>query len=113
MELHRLQSPDKKVAAVLIREDGGGAAGTRTLYLYLIDTADDQDLKKPVLVATACDDLALVWSDARTLEIGYKPRCDIRQFTNRWWLPPPKTDPERIDAVEMVLRRGSQGIGRQ
>lgn len=105
-EINRLPSPDGKVTAVLVREDGGGAAGTRVLYLYLVESSDHETLDDPILTAVACDDLKLTWSDAQTLTIGYKPRCVVRGFTSSWYRPSTtKTESSDLDRRDLILVR--------
>jgi hypothetical protein len=84
-ELGRTPSPDHQVAAVLVREDAGGAAGSTAYYLYLTDSQSKKELDHPNLIGTRCEGLAIAWRDNMTLQVGYDSKCVIRQFLNRWY----------------------------
>lgn len=51
-EISRLVSPDHQTNAVLVREFGGGAAGSSNYYMYLTAADDKQELSQPNLAAS-------------------------------------------------------------
>jgi len=78
-------SPDKAISAVVIREDAGGAAGSRAYFVYLQRAGRKPELKAPVFSATRCESLVPVWKDVSTMEIQYSADCRIFGFRNYWY----------------------------
>lgn len=103
-EVARSASPNGRVTAVLVREAGGGAAGSSLSYIYLVDSTGSSALKNPSLTASRCDSLSMKWVDARLLQIGYSPTCEIKRFENLWYSPAATANAQAAD-VELVLQR--------
>jgi len=82
-EMARATSPDHKATAVLVREFGGGAAGSSNYYLYFASTEGKEELKRPNLTASECDSISIGWASDLVLQLHYS-RCVIRQFENYW-----------------------------
>jgi hypothetical protein len=81
----RLTSPNGQLDAVIIREDGGGAAGGWEWYVYIVAKGSGVDESKahPVFNAGTLTGAKLVWDQEHLLEIHYDVAY-INQFTNIW-----------------------------
>ena len=104
-ELTRVISPDNSTVALLIREDSGGAAGSRILHVYLADIQDREPKGKPSFSATRCDEVNLIWGDARKLHVEYQQSCNIRRFHNKWYLRFSSDEELEKSIVEIILVR--------
>jgi hypothetical protein len=84
-EQARLTSPNGQLDAVLIREDGGGAAGGWEWYVYIVAKGNrvDQRHAHAIFNAGTLTDAKLVWSQEHLLQIGYNIAY-INQFSNIW-----------------------------
>ena len=84
-EESRVTSPDGQLDAVIIREDGGGAAGGWEWYVYIVAKGSGVDESKahPVFNAGTLTDEKVVWSQEHLLEIHYDIAV-INQFRNIW-----------------------------
>jgi hypothetical protein len=102
-ELARISSPDHTTLAILVWEDGGGAAGSSEHYVYVMEAGATISPNKPVLTATNCDP-SISWSDSYTLQIYYQPDCSIRQFQNKWYSASDIQN-ARHASVEIILNR--------
>ncbi len=67
----RATSPDHKATAVLVRELGGGAAGSSNYYLYFTPAEGKEELKKPNLTASGCDAISIRWVSSLVLQLHY------------------------------------------
>jgi len=83
----RVTSPNGKLDAVLIREDGGGAAGGWEWYVYIVAKGSPGVAKNahPIFNAGTLTDGTLSWSKEHLLEIHYNVAY-INQFRNLWGL---------------------------
>jgi hypothetical protein len=81
----RVTSPNGQLDAVIIREDGGGAAGGWEWYVYIVGKGSRVDEGKlhPVFNAGTLTGEKLVWHQDHLLEIYYDV-ADINQFRNLW-----------------------------
>lgn len=105
-ELARVISPDQKSIAVLIREDGGGAAGSSSSYVYLVETQGAQKIDRPTFVASRCDGLSAQWKNDTTLQVTYLSTCSIKQFVNFWYRQSSIGNTQSVTPpVEIVLVR--------
>jgi hypothetical protein len=86
-EVARVTSPNGQLDAVIIREDGGGAAGGWEWYAYIVAKASGVDQRKAhsIFHAGSLTGQKLVWSQAHLLEIHYGI-ADIEEFRNLWGL---------------------------
>lgn len=105
-EVDRKTSPDGHVTAVLMRETGGGAAGSSAYYVYLLEPNGSGKLKDASFVASRCAGLSLTWSGDHTLQLRYPSGCAIKQFVNLWYSPAAIANAQPAD-VEIVLVRNS------
>src|SRR5882757_6013286 len=80
-EIARLLSPDSRATAVLVRDVGGGAAGSGVYSLYLTEAADEK-LKTSNFEATGCAGLFIAWMSPRVLKLSYPQGCEIKRFVN-------------------------------
>lgn len=105
-EVSRATSPGNAVSAVVVREDAGGAAGSRAYFVYLQSAAPKARLDSPVVSAARCELLQPVWRDASTLEVRYSAGCRIFGFKNYWYdLSGQGRDNSTDLVVEVVLIR--------
>jgi hypothetical protein len=81
----RVASPDHRLVAVMTRDDSGGTTISSEYDVYLNQINDAASQDRPVLIATRCEKMALVWEDPRSLRIAYDGDCVIRRFVNRWY----------------------------
>ena len=83
----RVSSPNGKLDAVLIRDDGGGAAGGWEWYVYLVAKGSKVDESKAhaIFNAGTLSGEKLVWVQEHLLEIRYNIAA-INQFRNLWSL---------------------------
>ena len=83
----RVTSPNGRLDAVLIREDGGGAAGGWEWYVYIVAKGSSPVANKahPIFNAGTLTDGTLLWSHEHLLEIHYNIAY-INQFRNLWGL---------------------------
>jgi len=81
----RVTSPNGQLDAVLIRDDGGGAAGGWEWYVYIVAKGSGVDESKahPVFNAGTLTGEKLVWGQEHLLEIQYDIAY-INQFKNIW-----------------------------
>lgn len=84
-EVSRATSPGNAISAVVVREDAGGAAGSRAYFVYLQSAGRKVRLESPVVSAARCESLRPVWRDAFTLEVRYSAGCRIFGFRNYWY----------------------------
>src|SRR5882672_5090827 len=79
----RVTSPNGQLDAVIIREDGGGAAGGWEWYVYIVAKGSGVDEHKshPIFNAGTLTGQKLAWSQANLLEINYDI-ADIEHFRN-------------------------------
>jgi hypothetical protein len=103
-EVARSPSPNGRLTAVLVREAGGGAAGSSLSYVYLADSNSSGASKRASLTASRCDSLSMKWINARVLQIEYSPPCAIKQFENLWYSRDAIANARAAD-VELVLQR--------
>ena len=104
-ELHRQNSPDQKLVAVLMESITREAGGSVRADLYVNDQGIPLNLDKPVFSAVACDHVSFEWLNDYTLQIHYETVCVINQFTNRWSRPS-DVSVGRPNPIEIVLVRG-------
>jgi hypothetical protein len=85
LEEERITSPSGTLDAVLIRDDGGGAAGGWEWYVYIVAKGSPVDVKHshPVFNAGTLTGEQLRWAEEHLLEIHYDI-ADINQFKNLW-----------------------------
>src|SRR5258708_1271377 len=81
----RVTSPNGRLDAVLIREDGGGAAGGWEWYVYIVAKGNPvvRPRSRSTFNAGTLTDEKLVWTQEHLLEIHYDI-AEINQFTNIW-----------------------------
>jgi hypothetical protein len=81
----RVSSPNGQLDAVIIREDGGGAAGGWEWYVYIVAKGSGVDESKvhAVFNAGTLTGEKLVWRQEHLLEIYYD-MAYINQFSNIW-----------------------------
>ena len=84
-EAVRVTSPNGRLDAILIREDGGGAAGGWEWYVYIVAKGESVDEKNahPVFNAGTLRGEKLVWAEEHLLEIQ-DDIAYINQFRNIW-----------------------------
>jgi len=84
-EVSRVTSPNGQLDAVLICDDGGGAAGGWEWYLYIVSKGSGVDESKThaVFNAGTLTGEKLVWVQEHLLEIRYDIAY-INQFRNIW-----------------------------
>jgi hypothetical protein len=84
-EESRVTSPDGQFDAVMIREDGGGAAGRWEWYVYIVAKGNvvDESEGHAVFNAGTLTGEKLVWGQEHLLEIRYDIAY-INQFRNLW-----------------------------
>jgi hypothetical protein len=84
-EQARVTSPNGLFDAVLLREDGGGAAGGWEWYMYIAEKGKPVEQGSTHLIFNAGTLIGakLVWKQAHLLEIQYNI-ADINQFRNLW-----------------------------
>lgn len=105
-EIIRTVSPDSAIAAIVIREDSGGAAGSRAYFVYLQSANRRSRSDSPVISATHCESLKPVWKSASTLQVEYSSDCSIFGFKNHWYDVSDDVDDRSTDlTVEIVLIR--------
>lgn len=83
----RATSPNGQLDAVLIRTDGGGAAGGWEWYIFIVIKGRPVDIShsRSVFNAGTLTDCKLVWVHANLLEIHYDI-ASINEFRNIWAL---------------------------
>jgi hypothetical protein len=81
----RVTSPDGRLDAVLLREDGGGAPGGWEWYLYIVAKGSPVDERnaQPILNAGTLTEEKVVWTQAHLVEFHYDI-ADFNQFRNLW-----------------------------
>lgn len=105
-EVSRATSPGNAISAVVVREDAGGAAGSRAYFVYLQSAGRKVRLESPVVSAARCEALQPVWRDTSTLEVRYSAGCRIFGFKNYWYgLAGQGGDNSTDLVVEVVLVR--------
>jgi hypothetical protein len=105
-EVFRATLPGDAVSAVVVREDAGGAAGSRAYFVYLQSADRNVRLESPVVSATRCESLQLVWRDTSTLEVRYSAGCRIFGFKIYWYDAAARSRDNSTDpAIEVVLIR--------
>ena len=84
-EQARVTSPNGQLDGVIIREDGGGAAGGWEWYVYIVGRGNvvNEGKLHPVFNAGSLTGEKLVWHQDHLLEIQYNID-DINQFHNLW-----------------------------
>lgn len=99
-------SPDGAHVAVVLRLDGGGAAGTRSYVVNVEGSGDEEGLSATVLRAAQCETLIPTWQDNSTLIVSYGSGCLISSFENHWYAPRTRGE-SRIPAptIEIILVR--------
>lgn len=108
-ELARVVSPDQTVVATLVREDAGGAAGSRVFYVYLARIGSTPSRDGPTFTAVRCEGISLTWHGNRRLDLRYQPLCDVRQFRNHWYADSVARDDQLLQpSVEVVLVRDTE-----
>lgn len=105
-EVERIRSPDGRVTAVLMRETAGGAAGSSSYAVYLLDASKSDSLGDASFVASRCEGLSLTWSGNQTLRLNYPAGCAIKRFVNLWYSSSAITNAQPAD-VEIVLGRAA------
>lgn len=109
-EISRVELPGNAISAVVMREDAGGAAGSRAYYVYVQSAGRKVRLESPVVSAARCESLQPVWRDASTLEVWYSAGCRIFGFKNYWYdLAGQGKDNSSDLVVEVVLIRAEGG----
>jgi hypothetical protein len=105
-EVSRSTSPGNAISAVVVREDAGGAAGSRAYFVYLQSAGRKVRLESPVVSAARCESLEPVWRDTSTLEVRYPAGCRIFGFKNYWYdLSGQGSDNSTEIVIEVVLIR--------
>jgi hypothetical protein len=86
-EVARVTSPNGQLDAVMIRDDGGGAAGGWEWYVYIVakESGVDQGKSHAIFHAGTLTGEKLMWSQGHLLEIHYDI-ADIEEFRNLWGL---------------------------
>lgn len=86
-EQARVTSPNGRLDAILIREDGGGAAGGWEWYVYIVAKGTSAVPKnaQPIFNAGTLTEGSLSWGQEHLLEIHYNIAY-INQFRNLWGL---------------------------
>jgi|SRR5882724_8408091 len=105
-EVMRSSSPDGKATAVLLRQDGGGAAGSVAYELFFTEQTENKVSTQPSLVASHCEGISIAWKDETTLLVTYKPGCVIRKFTNQWYSALAIKNAQSAN-VEIILSRNT------
>ena len=84
-EQARITSPSGQLDAVLVRDDGGGAAGGWEWYIYIVAKGSpvDQANDHAIFNAGTLTDGKIVWRQEHLLEIHYA-MAYINQFRNIW-----------------------------
>ena len=85
LEEARVTSPNGRLDAVLVREDGGGAAGGWEWYVYVVakGSAVDERNSHSIFNAGTLRGEKIVWNQQHLLEIRYDI-AGINQFRNLW-----------------------------
>lgn len=84
-EVARVKSPDNSAVALIVREDAGGAAGSRAYLVYIVSERSQSDTAKLVVEASHCDGIQVLWLSRNELSVRYQPACEIFAFRNRWY----------------------------
>lgn len=81
----RITSPNGELDAVLVREDGGGAAGGWEWYVYIVTRGNPvvRPRSHSLFNAGTLTDEKIIWTQEHLLEIHYDI-AEINQFTNIW-----------------------------
>src|SRR5882672_7874352 len=84
-EESRVTSPNGQLDAVLVREDGGGAAGGWDWDVYIVANGNPvvRPRSRSLFEAGTLTDEKLTWNQDHLLEIHYDI-AEIGQFTNIW-----------------------------
>jgi hypothetical protein len=83
-EQARVSSPSGLLDAVLVREDGGGAAGGWEWYVYIVPKGSPVNSEAgPTFNAGTLTGCKLTWTSAHLLDIHYDV-VHINQFSNLW-----------------------------
>lgn len=107
-EVARVNSPDDAAAALIIREDVGGAAGSRGYLVYIVPERSQSKAGEPVVEASHCDGIHVEWLSRNTLSVRYQSTCEIFAFRNRWYDRVKDGDASaRVKSVEIILDRDS------
>lgn len=104
-ELQRVISPDGSYVAIVERLDGGGAAGTRSYVLMIMNKGSDKRLNTTLLKATQCESMMPVWEDDATLVVSYDAYCHVRNFQNYWQVHSTKGERQVVTTIEIILKR--------
>ena len=82
-EQARLASPDRRVEAVWVQIDGGGATTDFAYHLYIVRFGDKPKRGRQLLIADRINNLKMLWREPRRLEISYDS-ARIFNFFNFW-----------------------------
>ena len=83
-ELSRVLSPDRRVEAVVVRNDGGGATIGYTYSVSIVPKGGSTEYEEDVITTKKTDSLSVKWLKNRWLEI-HMAEGVILNFTNFWW----------------------------
>jgi hypothetical protein len=114
-EENRVTSPNGQLDAVLVREDGGGAAGGWEWYVYIV--AKGSPVVRPrshvLFNAGTLTGERIIWTQEHLLEIHYEI-ASINQFTNIWGSSEIQKDAEGRNEylVEIRLAPSSRDFSR-
>lgn len=107
-EVARVNSPDDSAVALIVREDEGGAAGSRAYLIYIVSGRSKSDTARLVVEASHCDGIQVLWVSRNELSVRYQPACEILSFRNRWYNNDAGDDALAYSKnVEIVLDRES------
>ncbi len=81
-EMIRINSPDSRVDAVLIRVNTG-ATTSYSYAVYIVPAGHQVDRKEELFRADNVDDLEIHWKQPQLLSIRYK-KARIFHFSNFW-----------------------------
>jgi hypothetical protein len=83
----RVTSPNGQLDAILLREDGGGAAGGWEWYVYIVSKGSYVIPKNdsPIFNAGTLTNGRILWTQEHLVEINYDI-AQINQFRNLWGL---------------------------
>lgn len=104
-ELLRVTSPDKKVEAVLVRTDCGGATTNYGYRLSIVPLGKKPAWSDTVFLAEKLEGERIRWIAPKVLEIRYK-KARISNFRNFWYS-------KDVDNYAYVVEVYEKSIGKQ
>lgn len=81
-EISRIESPDGKVEAILV-QNNGGATTSESYHLYLVPKGSKFKNKQELFIADHVQNLKIKWLKEKQLQISYD-EARIFHFSNFW-----------------------------